>query len=82
MMTRGVLLATDLIIRNDRLIGQLGNQISYTSKVSAVVASQFAHINVNYLDSVLLIALVCVMPCVMMMLNYLGDSHTISGSIN
>ena len=41
-----------------------GKNISDSSKVSSIIASQFIHINVNYLDTTLVIALFCTLPFV------------------
>ena len=71
--SRGVSIATDLVIRNDRyfnlisikrFLAEMGNLISYTSKVVTVVSSLIANNVINYLDSAALIVLVLTSPFV------------------
>jgi hypothetical protein len=64
LAVRGVTIATDLVIRNDRFIAEMANMISYTSKVNAIVSSILGNNVGNYLDSTIILTLFATLPFV------------------
>lgn len=66
MTVRGIMIATDLVIRNDRFIAEMGNMISYTSKVITIVASIISNNVLNYMDASIVIVLLMTSPFIIM----------------
>lgn len=64
LTARGVEISTELIIRNDRFIAEIGNLISFTVKVAAIASSSMANNLINYIDAYIILCLFCISPFV------------------